>query len=113
MSTPLSSSGSEPKQKVTFYLSSELHHSLKVRAAVEAEPMSALAERALQFYLDHAELVEGTLGSSHQVHQCPACAHPFIIRSGQVQSLPQATQAILEEDSLSPWDPPKTLITCS
>jgi hypothetical protein len=113
MSTPLSSSGAESKQKVTFYLTPEVHHSLKVRAAIESEAMSALAERALQFYLAHAEIVEGVLGSSHQVHHCPACAHPFVIRTGQVESLPQAAQAVLEEEDLNPWDPSKTLITCS
>jgi len=48
----------QAKQKVTLYLSPELHRRLKIRAAIDAEPMSELAERAIVFYLAHPELVD-------------------------------------------------------
>jgi len=81
------------KQKVTLYLPAELHRTLKIRAAVEMEPMSVLAEKALSFYLDHPELIEGAYGNTHRVHHCPACTHPFIVQSGQVQSLPNQSSS--------------------
>ena len=37
----------DDKQKVTLYLPPELHHQLKLRAAVDHESMSVIAERAL------------------------------------------------------------------
>jgi len=48
----------QAKQKVTLYLSPELHRRLKIRAAIDAEPMSELAERAIVFYLAHPELMK-------------------------------------------------------
>jgi hypothetical protein len=39
----------EDKQKVTLYLTSELHRQLKIKAAVEVETMSTIAERALEY----------------------------------------------------------------
>ncbi|GAB4215677.1 MAG: hypothetical protein OHK0012_16340 [Synechococcales cyanobacterium] len=97
---------------MTFYLPPELHHHLKIQAAVEAEAMSTLAERALRFYLDHNDVVIGTLGASHQVHQCPACAHPFTVRHGQVQSLPQASSVLIEGEDLATWEAEKALVHC-
>jgi hypothetical protein len=89
----------DEKQKVTLYLSPELHRDLKIRAAVEMEPMSVMAEKALSFYLDHPEVVEGVFGSSYQVHQCPECSHPFVLRDGEVHSLPSQAghMAVMEE----------------
>lgn len=78
---------SDAKQKVTLYLSPELYRKLKIQAAVEVEPMSVMAERALQFYLEHSDVVETLYGSTHQVHHCPACSHPFVLQHGQVKSL--------------------------
>jgi hypothetical protein len=37
------------KQKVTLYIPPELHRKLKIKAAVESEPMSSIAERAIVF----------------------------------------------------------------
>jgi hypothetical protein len=37
----------QDKHKVTLYLPPELHHQLKLRAAIESEPISAIAEKAL------------------------------------------------------------------
>jgi len=64
------------KQKVTLYLSDDLHRQFKIRSAVDGETMSAMAQRALKFYLSHADLVEnpaGGYGRTHQVHNCPQC----------------------------------------
>lgn len=88
------------KQKVTLYLPAELHRHLKIRAAVEMEPMSVLAEKALSFYLDHPELIEGVYGDTHRVHHCPACTHPFILQAGQPRSLPDpSSPAVILDDS--------------
>lgn len=86
------------KQKVTLYLPAELHRNLKIRAAVEMEPMSVVAEKALSFYLDHPELIEGVYGDTYRVHHCPACSHPFIVQAGQARSIPSqsSSEAILE-----------------
>ncbi len=48
----------QDKHKVTLYLPPELHRQLKIRSAVDLEPMSAIAERALVFYLKHPEVVD-------------------------------------------------------
>jgi len=58
-----------------LYLSPELHRRLKIRAAIDAEPMSELAERAIVFYLAHPELVDEAEvhGRNHQVYDCPKC----------------------------------------
>lgn len=90
---------SDSKQKVTLYLPAELHRKLKIRSAVEVEPMSVMAERALSFYLDHPEVVDHTVGTAHQVYHCPNCAHPFVIREGEAQSLSaeSSTRAVIED----------------
>jgi hypothetical protein len=75
-------------QKVTLYLSPELHRRLKVQAAVEVESMSAIAERAVTFYLTNPEVVEaGSYGQSHRVYSCPACATPTVLRDGDLVAL--------------------------
>ncbi len=78
------------KQKVTLYLSPELHRRLKIRSAVESEPMSDLAERALIFYLANSELVdevEATYGKTHRVYSCPSCESSLVLRDGELASL--------------------------
>ncbi|MGD1898572.1 MAG: hypothetical protein ACFB16_16650 [Phormidesmis sp.] len=65
------------KQKVTLYLSDALHRRFKIRSAVDGETMSSMAQRALEFYLSNAELVENaseTHGQSHRIHSCPSCS---------------------------------------
>jgi hypothetical protein len=65
------------KQKVTFYLSDELHRQFKIRAAVDGETMSSMAQRAIEFYMNNAELVENsghTHGSAYRIHNCPECS---------------------------------------
>ncbi|HLO88715.1 MAG TPA: hypothetical protein VK203_27415 [Nostocaceae cyanobacterium] len=81
----------QPKQKVTLYLSPELHRKLKIRSAVDSEPMSDLAERALNFYLTNSELVEEIEGSSygrtHRVYSCPTCESSLVLRDGELLAL--------------------------
>ncbi len=64
------------KQKVTLYLSDDLHRQFKIRSAVDGESMSAMAQRALKFYLSHANLIENSVegyGGAYQIHNCPQC----------------------------------------
>ena len=86
----------QAKQKVTLYLSPELHRRLKVRAAIDSEPMSELAARALAFYLTHPDVVEqteATYGRTHIVYACPECATSVTLREGELVSLSEQSQA--------------------
>ncbi|WP_315791015.1 hypothetical protein [Fischerella sp. JS2] len=77
------------KQKVTLYLSPELHRKLKIRSAIDSEPMSDLAERALVFYLANSELVDevAIYGKTHRVYTCPNCESSLVIRDGELVGL--------------------------
>jgi hypothetical protein len=80
----------QAKQKVTLYLSPELHKRLKIRSAIDSEPMSELAERALGFYLANAELVEeveASYGRTHRVYSCPACESSLVLRERELVTL--------------------------
>ena len=81
----------QAKQNVTLYLSPELHRKLKIRSAVDSEPMSDLAERALVFYLSNSELVEeveaSSFGRTHRVHSCPNCESSLVLRDGELVAL--------------------------
>ncbi|BAZ52311.1 hypothetical protein NIES4103_49710 [Nostoc sp. NIES-4103] len=81
----------QAKQKVTLYLSPELHRKLKIRSAVDSEPMSDLAERALVFYLSNSELVEeveaSSFGRTHRVYSCPNCESSLVLRDGELVAL--------------------------
>jgi hypothetical protein len=80
----------QAKQKVTLYLSPELHRRLKIRAAVDSEPMSELAERALVFYLKNSELIdeiESSYGRTHRVYSCPSCDSSVVLRDGELVAL--------------------------
>lgn len=89
------------KQKVTLYFEPTLYDGLKVMAAVHGDTMSAIAAKAVAFYIEHADVVEGIMGHTHQVHNCVQCGHPFVIRHGKVQSLPNAT-VIADDATLEP-----------
>lgn len=69
--------------KVTLYLPPELHRQLKIRSAVDGEAMSALAERALEFYLSHSDVVEdySEHGHAHRVYSCPGCSESVVLRN--------------------------------
>jgi hypothetical protein len=90
----------QAKQKVTLYLSPELHRKLKIRAAVDSEPMSDLAERAIVFYLANSELVdeiEGSFGRSHRVYSCPSCATTVALRDGEMVSMSNQPGIVLDQ----------------
>jgi hypothetical protein len=90
----------EEKQKVTLYLTSELHRQLKIKAAVEVETMSTIAERALEVYLQHPDLLEliaEQQGHSHRLYSCPECEHPAIVRDGELVSIAKQP-GLLEEE---------------
>lgn len=99
----------QDKQKVTLYLPPDMHRKMKIRAAVDAEPMSAIAERAIQFYLAHSEVVDQTEaphGRTHQVYSCPECDASVVVREDELVSLRQQPGILLDgaDESL--------LVTC-
>jgi len=79
----------QAKQKVTLYLTPELHRRLKIRAAIDSEPMSELAARAIAFYLSHQELIDETesYGKTHRVYACPECATTVALKEGELVPL--------------------------
>jgi hypothetical protein len=91
----------EDKQKVTLYLPPQLHRQLKIRSAVDADSMSNIVEKAVEFYLSHADMVDGIElhGSTHQIYNCPECEHPVVLRDGEMVALGQ--QPGLLTDDLS------------
>lgn len=84
------------KQKVTLYIPDGLHRQFKIRSAVDGETMSSIAQRAIEFYLEHSDIVqspsEGLLelvGQTHRIHNCPKCTAPVALNNGSL-SLVQA-----------------------
>ncbi len=80
----------QDKQKVTLYLPPELHRQLKIRAAVEGEPMSSIAQRAIVFYLENPEVVDemgSSIGQTHRVYSCPECTSSVFMEEGELVSL--------------------------
>ena len=93
----------QDKQKVTLYLPPELHRQLKIRAAVEGEPMSSIAGRALIFYLENPEVVdemESSYGQAHRVYSCPECASSVFMEEGELVSLKNQPGIIADTDNL-------------
>lgn len=91
----------QAKQKVTLYLSPELHRKLKIRSAIDAEPMSELAERALNFYLANSELVDevqASYGKTHRVYSCPNCESSLLMRGRELVALGNQSGVIGQED---------------
>jgi hypothetical protein len=89
----------QDKQKVTLYLPPELHRKLKIRAAVEGETMTDIAQRALVFYMSHPEVVEQYegFGQAHRVYSCPDCTSPLALREGELVSLGQHADILLDD----------------
>ncbi|MCP6760928.1 MAG: hypothetical protein NHB32_19780 [Fischerella sp. CENA71] len=87
------------KQKVTLYLSPELHRKLKIRSAIDSAPMSDLAERALVFYLANSELVEevAIYGKTHRVYTCPNCESSLVVRDGELVAMGKQPGVICQE----------------
>ncbi len=91
----------QEKQKVTLYLPPELHRQLKIKAAVETEPMSSIAERAIVFYLGNPELVdevESSYGQTHRVYNCPECTSSVVMRDGELASVASQPSLLAEQD---------------
>lgn len=95
----------QSKQKVTLYIPPDLHRKLKIRAAIDAESMSTLVEKAISFYIQHPEQVEGieasTQGKTHQVHICPECDAAMVIKEGEMVSLRNQPGIVSDEIPLS------------
>ena len=91
----------EDKQKVTLYLPPQLHRQLKIRSAVDADSMSSIMEKAVEFYLNHSEIVDGIElhGTTHQVYNCPECEHPVVIKGGELVTLRSNTGLLTEDRS--------------
>ncbi|TVP68221.1 MAG: hypothetical protein EA342_06560 [Leptolyngbya sp. LCM1.Bin17] len=73
--------------KVTLYLPPDLHRQLKIRSAVEGEAMSAIAKRAIDFYLANSDVVDGleaAFGHTYEVHSCPSCSTSLVMRDGEL-----------------------------
>jgi hypothetical protein len=95
----------QDKHKVTLYLPPELHRQLKIRSAVELEPMSTIAERALVFYLEHSDVVdevEAAHGHTHQIYTCPECASSLVMRQGEMTSVGDEPTVLIEDGASSP-----------
>lgn len=93
----------QDKHKVTLYLPPELHRQLKIRSAVDAEPMSAIAERAIVFYLTHpgvVDEVEMSHGQTHRIYECPACTGSLVIRDGEAVAISEK-QGILSDEGIT------------
>lgn len=77
--------------KVTLYLPPDLHRKLKIRSAVDGEAMSAIAQRAIDFYLANSEVVEEGIqvkhGNSYRIYDCPSCAAPVVVHQGELMEV--------------------------
>lgn len=113
----------QAKQKVTLYLTPEVHKKLKISSAIASEPMSELAERALVFYLSNSELVEeleGAYGRSHRVYSCPSCESLLALRDSELVALGKQPGIIgeelefepIEEEKSCPQDSEEELVPC-
>ncbi len=75
------------KQKVTLYIPDDLHRQFKIRSAVDGETMSSIAQRAIEFYLCNADVVEGVgeaHGQAHRIHSCPKCSAQVALRENEL-----------------------------
>lgn len=65
--------------------------------------MSAIAERAIVFYLTHPDVVdevEMTQGQVHQVYNCPDCASSLVLRDGEMLSIGKQPTVLADEEEL-------------
>lgn len=93
----------QSKQKITLYIPPELHRKLKIKAAVDIESMSALVEKAIAFYIQFPDKVDeiksSAEGKTHQIHMCPDCDSPMVMRNGEMVSL--GNRATTVQDSIA------------
>ncbi|MBD2360105.1 MULTISPECIES: hypothetical protein [unclassified Anabaena] len=94
----------QTKQKVTLYLSAELHKKLKIRSAIDSERMSELAERAIFFYLTNSDIVDeveaSAYGRTHKVYSCPNCESSLVLKDGELVGL-GSQPGVIGQDHLS------------
>ena len=94
----------QSKQKITLYIPPELHRRLKIKSAVDVESMSALVEKAISFYMQFPEQVDeiqsSAHGKTHQIHLCPDCESPMVMRDGEMISLSSSPSVIEDKISL-------------
>ena len=102
----------QTKQKVTLYLSPELHKKLKIRSVIDSEPMSDLAERALGFYLANSELVEeveaSAYGRTHRIYSCPNCESSLVWRDGELIAMSSQPGVIPEHLTIDEMEKDQT-----
>jgi hypothetical protein len=63
--------------------------------------MSALAEKALVFYLSHPEVVdelEALHGQTHRVYACPECASSVVIDEGELVAIKNQPSVLPDEE---------------
>lgn len=114
------------KQKITLYISDDLHRQFKIRSAIDGETMSSIAQRAIEFYLTNPETVDSSdkvYGCTHRIHACPKCASPVVLRDDGLALIESQSNQQFEDltklgevaelscDSLSPDE--GELIGCS
>lgn len=89
----------QDKQKVTLYLSPEVYRRLKIRAALDTDSMSEIAERAIQFYLSHSDSVDttGSHGTTHRIYNCPECAESLVVRNSELVTLGNSSTILNDE----------------
>jgi plasmid stability protein len=94
----------QDKQKVTLYLPPGIHRQLRIRSAIDTESMSAIVEKAIDFYLKYPEKVEAAesaaYGKTHQVHICPECDAAMVMRDGQMTSLKNQPSVLTDDLNL-------------
>jgi hypothetical protein len=91
----------QEKHKVTLYIPPELHRQLKIKSAIELEPMSAIAERAIVFYLEHSDIVdevEHVQGQSHRIYSCPTCTTSVVLKEGEMVAVNQHSALIADDE---------------
>merc|ERR1712110_871785 len=91
----------QDKQKVTLYIQPELHRKLKIRAAVDSEPMSSIAQRAILFYLENPDVIDdlnSRYGKTHRVYSCPNCTSSVVIREGELVSIKNQPNVLAEQN---------------
>lgn len=65
--------------------------------------MSAIAERAIVFYLTHPTVVdevEMSHGQVHQVYSCPGCTSSLVLKDGEMVAL-GGQPGVLADEELS------------
>ncbi|MEY2979719.1 MAG: hypothetical protein RLZZ435_3859 [Cyanobacteriota bacterium] len=62
--------------------------------------MTALAQRAISFYLNHSETVDRVErhGLTHQIYTCPACSSSLLVRDGDLAEVDHSPSILSDED---------------